>query len=95
MTYHAESIGQTVAQLLTLVFILIKIGDMKTGADQDHEWDTNLGWWTEKPEKPTRRLRPSPRPATTSRPSSIWRDALLTIGLMFALVLSLISLALR
>lgn len=75
---------------------ITKISYMKTPPSQSREWDTNFGWWAEKPARPERPttgispLRPVPGKA-----ASIWSEAALVVGLAMALVLSLISLATR
>ncbi len=60
----------------------------------DSGYDTNLGWWTEKPERP----RPgflSRRPVADHRVRKpyVWQKAAFIVALMVAFFLSLVSLA--
>ncbi len=69
---------------------------MNSPSPHEKDWDTNFGWWIDKPERearPAARVRtyePSPR-----RGDRVWAEAALVVGLVLALVLSLISLASR
>lgn len=75
---------------------ITKIRYMSSPSPQEKDWDTNFGWWIDKPQREARstaRVRtyePSPR-----RGDRVWVKAALVVGLMLALVLSLISLASR
>lgn len=59
------------------------------------KWDANTGWWAE---KPLRDERPSSF-ATFERPqghsTNVWRNAVLIVGLVFALIYSLVAVATR
>ena len=59
------------------------------------EWDANTGWWAEKPA----RLERSRSFATFERGSGgvprVWRDAVLVVGAVFALIYSVVALAAR
>lgn len=66
-----------------------------TQAKQENEWDTNFGWWTDKPEKVRTSTLVDRFTRPVARTRSVWAEAALVVGLMLALVLSLISLATR
>ena len=69
---------------------------MSSPSPQQQDWDTNLDWWIDKPERKARNAaasstyRPLPRKA-----DRVWAEAALVVGLVLALSLSLISLATR
>ena len=69
---------------------------MSSPSPHEKDWDTNFGWWIDKPQ---REAPPAARFRTheTNRPRSdrVWGEAALVVGLVLALVLSLISLATR
>ena len=69
---------------------------MSSPSPHEKDWDTNFGWWIDKPQ---REARPAARfrPHETNRPrrDRVWGEAALVVGLVLALVLSLISLATR
>lgn len=69
---------------------------MSSPSPHEKDWDTNFGWWIDKPQ---REARPTARFRTyePSRPrrDRVWGEAALVVGLVLALVLSLISLANR
>lgn len=64
--------------------------------NEQKDWDTNYGWWTDKPEKSARGQSIAERyqPAT-KRNDRVWSEAALVVGLAVSLVLSLVSLATR
>jgi type VI protein secretion system component VasF len=61
----------------------------------DSQYDTNLGWWTDKPDRKIRRSEPVPRQRRTRRRRAcpVWLFAALVVGLMVALGWSIKSLA--
>lgn len=69
---------------------------MSSPSPHDKDWDTNFGWWIDKPD---REARPAARLRTDEpcrpRPDRVWGEAALVVGLVLALLLSLISLATR
>ena len=63
---------------------------------EQQEWDTNYGWWTDKPERTARRGSNAERyTAAGNRNKRVWSEAALVVGLALSLVLSLVSLATR
>ncbi|MGJ7522945.1 hypothetical protein ACSFA0_20835 [Variovorax sp. LT1P1] len=69
---------------------------MSSPSPHEKDWDTNFGWWIDKPQ---REARPATRfrthDANPPRRDRVWAEAALVVGLVLALVLSLISLATR
>ena len=69
---------------------------MSSPSPHEKDWDTNFGWWIDKPQ---REARPATRfrthDANQPRRERVWAEAALVVGLVLALVLSLISLATR
>lgn len=69
---------------------------MSSPSPHEKDWDTNFGWWIDKPQ---REARPAARFRTHDvnppRRDRVWAEAALVVGLVLALVLSLISLATR
>ena len=70
---------------------------MSSPSPHEKDWDTNFGWWIDKPQ---REARPAARfrtyePSQPPRRDRVWGEAALVVGLALALVLSLISLATR
>jgi hypothetical protein len=63
---------------------------------EQQDWDTNYGWWTDKPERNARLGSNAGRyPASVNRSERVWSEAALVVGLALSLVLSLVSLASR
>ena len=62
---------------------------------QQNDWDTNTGWWADKPARDERPSQLASLDASSAHYPRVWRDALLIVSIMFALLLSLISLATR
>jgi hypothetical protein len=62
---------------------------------EDSQYDTNMGWWTDKPERNSRiaELAPRYRPARRRSAWSVWISAALVVALMVALGWSVKSLA--
>ncbi len=63
---------------------------------EDSQYDTNMGWWTDKPERNSRIAELAPRRGPTRRRRSawpVWISAALVVGLMLALGWSVKSLA--
>ena len=59
----------------------------------NQETDTNFGWWTEKPDRPTTQsaLLHSRSASLDHRTNGrVWKTAALVVALMFALLISLI-----
>lgn len=59
------------------------------------DWDTNYGWWTEKPERTVHRSSTERHQAAENNNDRVWSEAALVVGLAVSLVLSLVSLATR
>jgi ferric-dicitrate binding protein FerR (iron transport regulator) len=61
----------------------------------DSQYDTNLGWWTDKPDRKSHRSERAPRQRQMRRRRAchVWLSAALVVGLMVALGWSIKSLA--
>lgn len=70
--------------------------DYMKSSNQQKDWDTNDGWWTDKPERNAQHHASAERyqPAV-HRNDRVWSEAALVVGLALSLVLSLVSLATR
>jgi hypothetical protein len=69
---------------------------MSSPSPHEKDWDTNFGWWIDKPQRearPAARFRPDA--PSQPRRDRVWSEAALVVGVALALVLSLISLATR
>jgi len=64
---------------------------MKSTNGQQEDWSTNFGWWTDKPEKAARPSRARFSDNSAPIQTNVWRNAALVVGVMFALVLSMVS----
>jgi hypothetical protein len=69
---------------------------MNSPRPHDKDWDTNFGWWIDKPQRETRSpIRFRTHELSPPRRDRVWGEAALVVGLVLALLLSLISLATR
>lgn len=69
---------------------------MSSPSPHEKDWDTNFGWWIDKPQRDARpAIRFHTHEASRPRRDRVWAEAALVVGLVLALVLSLISLATR
>ena len=52
----------------------------------EHDYDTNLGWWTDKPDREIRSssFQPIAGPFRARRPQRVWTKAALIVALMVA-----------
>jgi len=69
--------------------------DRKSGPMQDAH-DTNMGWWTDKPDRPERRDRNTgfaPLRVNSAREERVWAKATVVVAIMIAFGLSLLRLA--
>ena len=60
-----------------------------------NEWDTNTGWWVEKPGRAERPSQFSGLQGSRYEAPTVWRNAALVVALVFSLIIALISLTLR
>lgn len=59
------------------------------------DWDTNHGWWTDKPERTVHRSSTERHLPAEKNGDRVWSEAALVVGLALSLVLSIVSLATR
>jgi hypothetical protein len=75
--------------------VLLSSHNLPMQQDRDHDYDTNLGWWTDKPDREVRptSLGPIYGPYRRRRKGRVWFKAALIVALMTAFGWSLLHLA--